>query len=186
MLIYPDDRVLVAIVNDQKDWQRVLDEHWYRLPVKHAPSIVPNFDWLAFYFPAKFGSDRYAIHYYAKVAGHELVTRRDLIPAEADHKRAANWYYKIELGDIHHRLPPIVAETWRRITFLFTTGDRFEAAREIRDLQADYASDGRRFVTLKEHSSEFSADPAQPESAQADSKKQRSDGINRLAAELGH
>ena len=31
MIIYPDDRVLVAIMNNQKDWQRVLDEGWYRI-----------------------------------------------------------------------------------------------------------------------------------------------------------
>jgi hypothetical protein len=96
----------------------VLDEGWYWLPVKHAPSIGPNFDWLAYYFTARFGLDRYAIHYYAKVNGHELVTRRDLIPAEADHQRAANWYYKIELGNVYHKLPPIMAESWRRITFI--------------------------------------------------------------------
>ena len=36
-----------------------------------------------------FGVD---IHYYAKVLGHELVTRRDLVPAEAKHKRAEQWY----------------------------------------------------------------------------------------------
>lgn len=50
MIIYPDDRVLVAIINNKKDWQWVQDEGWYRLPVKHAPEGVPSFDWLAFYF----------------------------------------------------------------------------------------------------------------------------------------
>ena len=48
--IYPDDRVLIAIMNNKKDWQRVLDEGWYRLPVKNAPEGTPSFDWLAFYF----------------------------------------------------------------------------------------------------------------------------------------
>ena len=32
MLMYPDDRVLVAIMNNLDDWQRVQDEHWYRIP----------------------------------------------------------------------------------------------------------------------------------------------------------
>jgi hypothetical protein len=50
VLIYPDDRILVAIMNNKQDWQRVLDEGWYRIPAKHAPQGAPNFDYLAFYF----------------------------------------------------------------------------------------------------------------------------------------
>jgi hypothetical protein len=50
MLIYPDDRVLVAVMNNLEDWQRVQEQGWYRLPVKHAPQSVPNIDILAFYF----------------------------------------------------------------------------------------------------------------------------------------
>jgi hypothetical protein len=48
-VIYPDDRVLVAIMNNKKDWQLVLDEGWYRIPVKHAPEPVPQLDIIAFY-----------------------------------------------------------------------------------------------------------------------------------------
>lgn len=150
MLIYPDDRVLVAVMNKPRDWQRVQDERWYRLPVKHAPAMAPNFDWLAFYFTQAFDSDKWAIHYYAPVLGHELLTRRDLIPAEPDHKRASEWYYKLSLGEIYHKLPPIVAERRRRITFIVTTGDRFEAATEIGELQRDYSPQGVPFVVLKE------------------------------------
>ena len=42
--------------------------------------------------------DKWAIHYYAPIEGHELVTRRDLIPSEPDHPRAGNWYYALQLG----------------------------------------------------------------------------------------
>jgi hypothetical protein len=72
-----------------------------------------------------FGDDRWAIHYYARIQGHELVTRRDLIPAEPDHPRAGNWYYALQLGPLEHKLPPIVAHRWRRVTFIVTSGDRF-------------------------------------------------------------
>jgi hypothetical protein len=51
MLIYPDDRVLVAVINNLEDWQRVQDEQWYRIPTKHAPEPVPNIDILAFFSP---------------------------------------------------------------------------------------------------------------------------------------
>ena len=150
MIIYPDDRVLVAIMNSLEDWRRVQDEHWYRIPVKHAPEPVPDIDWIAFYFTKIFGEDKWAIHYYAKVLGHELVTRRDLVPVESGHTRARQWYYKVELGPLHHKIPPIVADKRRRVTFIFTTGDRFEAATEINDLYANVSHSGHQFVTLKE------------------------------------
>ncbi|MCB0208170.1 MAG: hypothetical protein KDJ52_02500 [Anaerolineae bacterium] len=155
MLIYPDDRVLVTIMNNLEDWRRVHDENWYRIPVKHAPEPVPNIDWIAFYQTKAFGGDRWAVHFYAKVLGHELLTRRDLIPTEANHKRANAWYYKLMLGPLHHKLPPIISERRRRITFIFTTGDRFEAAVEINDLLNDESPAGYPFVTLKENREDF-------------------------------
>jgi hypothetical protein len=39
--MYPDDRVLVAILNSQRDWALVQDEGWYRLPAKHAQQKPP-------------------------------------------------------------------------------------------------------------------------------------------------
>lgn len=155
MQISPEDRVLVAILNNKPDWQRVQDEHWYRLPVKHAPAGSPHFDWLAFYFSSAFDTDKWAIHYYAPVLGHELHTRRELIPSEPDHKRAGDWYYQLQLGPLNHKLPPIVSETWKRITFIITTGDRFEAAEEIRDLFLARSVAGHPFVTLREQQNGF-------------------------------
>ena len=45
-----------------------------------------------------FKEDKWAIHYYARIEGHELVASRDLIPSEPDHPRARAWYYKLQLG----------------------------------------------------------------------------------------
>jgi hypothetical protein len=97
-----------------------------------------------------FESDKWAIHYYASVQGHELLTRRDLIPSQPDHKRAGEWYYKLELGELQHKIPPIISHNWRRIAFIETTGDRFEAAEEINDLFEDQSPVGRLYVSLKE------------------------------------
>jgi hypothetical protein len=145
-----DDRVLVAVMNNRRDWELVQSERWYRLPVRHAPSGAPDFDWVAFYFTRAFEADRWAIHYYAAVEGHELATRRDLMPAEPDHPRACQWYYKLQLGPIQHKLPPIVANRWRRLTFIVTSGDRFMSAVEINDLFEQESPVGRRYVRLKE------------------------------------
>ena len=151
MLIYPDDRVLVAVINNKEDWRRAQAEHWYRLPVKHAPPDVPHFSWLAFYFTKAFEENKWAIHYYAHVEGHELLTRRDLLPSQPNHKRAGDWYYKFDLGPLQHKLPPIISENWRRITFIVTTGDRFEAAEEINDLFEQKSPAGQFYITLKEN-----------------------------------
>lgn len=149
--MYPDDRVLVAIMNNRQDWETVHAEKWYRIPVKNAPSAVPHIDWLAFYFTAAFGSDRWAIHYFAPVIGHELVTRAELFPHQPEHPRAGQWYFKLMLGDLRHKLPPITSEKWRRVTFLFTTGDRFECATTLHNLLADVSPAGLPFVTLKDY-----------------------------------
>jgi hypothetical protein len=148
--MHPDDRILVAIMNSQRDWALVQDEGWYRLPAKHAPPGAPYFDWLAFYFTKTFKEDKWAIHYYAPIEGHELVTRRDLIPSEPDHPRAGQWYYKLQLGPLEHKLPPIVANRWRRVTFILTTGDRFMNALEINDLFEQESPVGHLYVKLKE------------------------------------
>lgn len=148
--MYPDDQVLIAIMNNQADWERVQTEGWYRIPAKRAPKMVPNFDWLAFYFTAKFGADKHAIHYYAALEGHELVTRRDLMPHQPNHPRAGEWYYQLMLGPLQHKIPPIVSNKWRRITFISTTGDRFENAQEINDLFDNRSTMGQLYVKLKE------------------------------------
>jgi hypothetical protein len=68
------------------------------------------------YYTKIFKDDKWPIHYYAPIQGHELVARRDLIPSEPDHPRAGNWYYKLQLGPLEHKLPPIVSHRWRRVT----------------------------------------------------------------------
>ena len=103
-----------------------------------------------FTLPPSFGVDRYAIHYYAEVVGHELVTRGDLFPEQADHPRANDWYYQLFLGPLQHKIPPITSRKWRRITFIMTSGDRFENAVEINDLFDNESPMGQLYVKLKE------------------------------------
>ena len=148
--MYADDRVLVAIVNSRRDWETVQHDGWYRLPVKHAPPGAPDFDWLAFYFTRTFGEDRWAIHYYAAVLGHELVTRRDLIPAEPNHPHAGQWYYQMQIGPLQHKIPPLVSTRWRRLTFIVASGDRFAHAAEVSQLLDPEDPAGRLYVKLRE------------------------------------
>ena len=144
--MHPEDRVLVAVITRPKDFETVRNSGWYRVPEKKAPRGVFS-EYIAFYFTAAFDEQAYAVHYYARRLGHELVTRRELLPDEGDHPRAEEQYYKLQLGPLQKREPPIVSLRWRRISFIHTTWDRFVAAEEINDLFAQ----GDEFVDRLYH-----------------------------------
>lgn len=148
--MYPEDRVLVAYMPDPSDLELIKREGWYRIPQKYAPKGLFA-EYFAFYFGSKFGPDKWAIHYYARQYGYELVKRSDLFPNQADHPRANDNYYKVSLGPLETLPQPIVSLRWRRVTFLHTTWDRLQGAREINDLileGGEYCD--RLFATLKE------------------------------------
>ncbi|MGC9467444.1 MAG: hypothetical protein ACP5HS_02535 [Anaerolineae bacterium] len=147
-MFHAADRVLVGVMTDPRDFCLAQDEGWYRIPVKHAPGSTTDAAVLAFYFTAAFGVEKWAIHWYAEVRGHELVLRRDLFPKQPDHPRAEERYYKLQVGPLIRREPPIPSLRWRRVSFIETTWDRFAAAEEINDLYMSGA-DGL-YVTLKE------------------------------------
>jgi hypothetical protein len=131
--MYPEDRVLVGVMNRPKDLEIAREQRWYRIPQGKAPRGV-DAEYIAFYFTTEFGDLKWGIHYYARRTGHELVLRRDLLPDEPEHPRADQPYYKIQLGPLVTKEPPIMSGSWRRITFIHTTWDRFQAATEIKDL----------------------------------------------------
>ncbi len=147
-MFHAADRVLVGVMNNRGDFARARDEGWYRIPEKKAPPSATDAAVLAFYFTRAFDVDRWAVHWYAEVRGHELARRRDLLPDQADHPRADSRYYKLQLGPLIRREPPIPSLRWRRIAFIETTWDRFAAAEEVNDLYVNGA-DGL-YVTLKE------------------------------------
>jgi hypothetical protein len=133
-------------MNRPDDLELAREQGWYRIPVKKAGRGA-SFEYIAFYFTAGFGQKKWAIHYYARNLGHELLTRRELLPHEPDHPRASDLYYKLQLGPIQQCVSPIPSLRWRRITFIYTTWDRFQAAEEINDLYAE----GGEFVDRLYH-----------------------------------
>nr|MBN1229248.1 hypothetical protein [Anaerolineae bacterium] len=132
--MFPEDRVLVAVMPYPRDLEIARDQHWYRVPVKYAPSGI-HAEYIAFYFTKAFGEElRWAIHYYARRTGHELVRRVDLLPDEPNHPRAQDQYYKLQLGTLRGKNPPIVSNRYRRITFIQTSWECFNRATEMHDL----------------------------------------------------
>ena len=143
-MIDADARALVCLVNSARDLEIARWDHWYRIPLKHAPAeYMPEL--VAFYLTSEFGDEKWAIHEYATVRGHELVTRLDLFPDQPNHARAHEVYLKLQLGPLERLPRPIPAIRWRRLTFIQTTGDRLLDALEISDL---IEKPGHRFLTL--------------------------------------
>jgi hypothetical protein len=126
-------RVLVAVMNDRRDFENARDEGWYRIPLKRAPRRV-GADYLAFYQTKAFDNEKWAVNYYAPTRRYRLVTRAELLPEEAHHPRAAEQYYKVEIGPLQRLSRPIPSERLRRITFIPTTLERLLKAEEINDL----------------------------------------------------
>ena len=147
-MIEPDARVLVCLINKPRDLEIARWDHWYRIPVKNAPSDYLA-DIIAFYLTAAFGDEKWAIHEYAEVRGHELVQRIDLFPDEAAHPHAGDLYYKMQLGPLQRLVRPIPSLKWRRVAFIQTTGDRFVNALEIGEL-VEARGSGDRYVQLME------------------------------------
>ncbi|MBC7264215.1 MAG: hypothetical protein H5T64_07615 [Chloroflexi bacterium] len=128
------DTVLVAVVNNWRDFAILCNEHWYRIPVQRVPRRAIGAPIIAFYHTRAFQDEKWAIHYCAEAQMWETVKRLDLFPDELSHPRAHNLYYKVHLGELRRLPHPIVSDKWRRITFIVTHWERLMQAREISEL----------------------------------------------------
>jgi hypothetical protein len=133
MTIPPSSLVLVCFLPSPRDLEIARLLGWYRIPLRTAPKVIAV-DYLAFYQPSVFGERGGQIEFVAEVRGHELTTRAELFKDEADHPRAKEEYYKIQLGGLERLPQPIVADKWKRLTFLYTTGEYLLNAKLLNDL----------------------------------------------------
>ena len=125
--------ILVCLLPTPRDLEIARLLGWYRIPLRTAPKVVAV-DYLAFYQPSSFGDHGGLIEYAASVKGHELTTRGELLKDEANHPRAKEEYYKIQLGALEKLNEPIQSEKWKRLTFLYTTGEYLLNAKLLNDL----------------------------------------------------
>lgn len=147
---YDDDApVLVAVVNNVRDLERARDEGWYRIPVQRAPRRVAA-EYLAFYQTGAFGEEGCAVRYYAPVRRFHILTRAELLPDQANHPRAGDAYYKIEIGPLQPLPRPVPSRALRRITFIPTTLSRLLAAQEINELWQRDDPQQRLWLALRE------------------------------------
>ena len=149
MSVQKSDLVLVCLVPAPRDLEIARLLGWYRIPLRTAPKVI-SVDRLAFYQPASFGGQAGRIEVSAPVRGHELTTRADLLKDEANHPRAQEEYFRIQLGAVEVLPHPIVADKWRRITFLYTTGEYLLRAQTLNDLVVDSGERESLWKSLRE------------------------------------
>ena len=125
--------ILVCLLPSPRDLEIARLLGWYRIPFRTAPKVVAV-DYLAFYQPGLFGEAGGRIEFIASVRGHELTTRAELLRDEPDHPRAKEEYFKIQIGPLEKLSHPILADRWRRLTFLYTIGEYLLKAKTLNDL----------------------------------------------------
>jgi hypothetical protein len=132
-MVSPSDLILVCLLPSPHDLEIARLLGWYRIPLRTAPKVV-TVDRLAFYQPSTFGERGGQIELAAEVRGHELTTRAELLKDEASHPRAGEEYFKIQIGGLEKLPHPIAAGRWKRLTFLYTTGEYLLKAVTLHDL----------------------------------------------------
>ena len=132
-MLNPTDLILVCVLPGPRDLEIARLLGWYRIPFRTAPKVVAV-DALAFYQPGAFGEAGGRIEYLARVRGYELTTRAELLRDEPGHPRAGEEYFKVQLGPLERLARPILADKWRRLTFLYTTGEYLLKAQTLNDL----------------------------------------------------
>ncbi len=155
MELFPEAMVLVVVVRNQRDWQWIQETQAYRIPLRHAPPLAPLVDFLAFYYTAAFGPERWSIRYYAPLRGHELIRRCDLLPEEPNHPRAEEPYYLLQLGPLQPLPRPVISRRWHRFTFLLTTGERLLRASDLSELPLEGVERQLLRGALREESQPF-------------------------------
>ncbi len=142
-MLTPSSLVLVCLLPAPRDLEIARLLGWYRIPFRSAPKVVAV-DYLAFYQPGSFGAQGGLIQYTAPVHGHELTTRAELLKDEPDHPHAREEYFKMQLGALEKLKAPVKAEKWKRVTFLYTTGEYLLRAKTLNELVVN--SDERQLL----------------------------------------
>ena len=154
--------ILVTVMPSTRDLEIARLLGWYRIPFANAPKVI-GVDYLAFYQPSAFGERKWYIDYYAPVKGYELVNRIELFRDEPQHPRAYEEYYKIAIGTLQALDTPIHAEQWKRITFLYTTGEYFNQAKTINELVVHSEERALLWKALHEKAVHYSLKSPYPE-----------------------
>jgi very-short-patch-repair endonuclease len=127
------NNVLVALMNNQKDFLIAQEKLWYRIPVKSAPPIIREgtAKMIAFYQTKEFEKEKFTIKWFSEIKKISVVKRRELFPNEPANAKTENEYYKIGFAPLRQLQIPIISLRPRRVLFIPTTEERFFGSKEI-------------------------------------------------------
>lgn len=146
----PETPGLVAVLNNRADFERAEAEHWYRIPVHSAPDGLSRIRWIAFYLTKVFGREKWSVRHWARVSRITKAKRVELLPAEKQHPRAQNLYYRVELDAMQKRPEPIFSRRRRLIVFIPSIWRKFTTALEINDLVHGSPLEDRLWAAFKQ------------------------------------
>ncbi|WP_338814529.1 DUF559 domain-containing protein [Bernardetia sp. Wsw4-3y2] len=152
-----ENRVLVAIMNNKKDFLIAQEKGWYRIPVKSAPKNIRDetvVKYLAFYQTKIFGAEKYTIKWYAEIKNINKVFREELFKNESPSNKSNKEYYKIDFEELRQLKQPIVSKKGRRILFIPTTEQKFFSAKEINYLFNESPIEDKFWEALVDHNIE--------------------------------
>ena len=141
--------MLICIVPRLKDWDILLNEHWYHIPLSSAPDITTTAKYLAFYQTKIFEKEKWSVNYYAPVLSYTIKKRIEIYPEEEENENKDNDYYQIFIGDLVKLKKPIPSLKWRRIIFIPTTFKKLLDAKEINDLYKSSPIEERLYKEMK-------------------------------------
>jgi very-short-patch-repair endonuclease len=126
----------VVLHEDHPSFARVVDDHWYHMPLDKAPAALRagQIQTVAFYLPKTFGADAFHVTYAAPLLATTAMPRRALFPQQPAHPRAESPYLRLALGAVERLPHPIPSQRLRRIVVIATTQAKLETATEINDL----------------------------------------------------
>lgn len=131
------ENLIVAILNNQKDFSILRDQLWYRIPVESVEKFLKDRwppKWMAFYQSGIFKKYAFMINHYGMISDISIVTRMELFPDEKVTSKSDKKYYKISFNKLETLPKPILSRRWRRIIFIRSTYSKFLKAVEINDL----------------------------------------------------
>jgi len=149
-----EKNVLIAVMNNQKDFETARDKNWYRIPVSSAKKwIKDNWPplWIAFYHTKAIQNEPYQIKYFAAVREIRELRRWQLFPKELHNEKTNVWYYQIFISPLIQLTTPIISHRWRRITFISTTWDKLIRAAEVNELYCESSLEEKLWFELKKN-----------------------------------
>ena len=146
------EKVLVAILNNLRDFRIAQHQHWYRIPISSAEKWLGKHwppRWIAFYQTKALAPLAHGVYFYAPVMEIRRVFRRQLFPDEPEDEQSSRVYFQIRFEPLRKLPQPILSRRLRRIVFIPTTTEKFFSAVEINDLYNESPLEDRLWAELK-------------------------------------